>query len=139
MKVDAFLEKLSKVKRTGSGSWLACCPAHEDRSPSLSVGEGSDGRVLIRCFAGCEPSDIVGAVGVSIADLFPEKPKADFVPGLRRPFPAADALEALASESLIVAVAACNVANGIALTEEDKTRLLLAQSRIEEARRLALG
>jgi DNA primase len=53
MKVDAFLDKLTKVKRTGNGTWLACCPAHEDRSPSMSVRELDDGRVLVHCFAGC--------------------------------------------------------------------------------------
>jgi KaiC/GvpD/RAD55 family RecA-like ATPase len=41
-------------KMTGHQQWLAPCPYHEDKSPSLSIGEGDDGRVLVHCHAGCE-------------------------------------------------------------------------------------
>lgn len=139
MSVDAFISRLEKVKRTGNGTWLACCPAHEDRSPSMSVREVEDGRVLVHCFAGCGVEAILGAVGLEFDALFPPKPAADNLPRVRRPFPAADVLEALAAEADLVAVAACNLGNGYELTHGDQQRLLLAQSRIEEARRLALG
>ena len=49
---------------------MARCPAHEDRRASLSIGEGDDGRVLIKCFAGCAFEDIVRAVGLEPRDLF---------------------------------------------------------------------
>lgn len=48
----AVLDRLSGV-RQASGGWMARCPAHEDGSPSLSIGLSSDGRVLLNCFAGC--------------------------------------------------------------------------------------
>lgn len=51
--------------------YTARCPAHEDRSPSLSVGEGVDGRVLLHCFAGCPTADIVRALELGWPDLFP--------------------------------------------------------------------
>ena len=57
-------------ERAGS-SWRATCPAHEDRIPSLSVSEGRDGRVLLTCHAGCDVSDIVVALGLRMAHLFP--------------------------------------------------------------------
>jgi putative DNA primase/helicase len=47
-----------KAQRTGK-SWIAKCPCHDDRSPSLSISDGEDGRLLMRCFAGCEFLDIV--------------------------------------------------------------------------------
>jgi hypothetical protein len=50
---------------------VAQCPAHEDRSPSLSFAEGVDGRVVLYCFAGCEAEDVVRALGLAWADLFP--------------------------------------------------------------------
>jgi hypothetical protein len=50
----------------------AHCPAHEDRSPSLSVCEGADGRALIHCHAYCEPDDVVRALGLQWPDLFPD-------------------------------------------------------------------
>ena len=67
--VEHVLERLESVRRSGSG-WTAKCPAHEDRSPSLSIAEGRDGRCLLRCFAGCEPDQIVRAIGLAMPDLF---------------------------------------------------------------------
>jgi len=59
----------AKAKATGGG-FIARCPAHDDRSPSLSIREGQDGRVLLKCFAGCEPDAIAGALGLTLRDLF---------------------------------------------------------------------
>ena len=59
-----------KAISTGSG-FSACCPEHTDRSPSLSISEGSDGRCLIHCHAGCTAEAIVAAVGLRMADLMP--------------------------------------------------------------------
>lgn len=67
-----LIERLEGVKRNGSHRYLARCPAHEDRSPSLSIYLPDDGKVLVHCFAGCVPADILAAVGMSLADLFPK-------------------------------------------------------------------
>lgn len=53
--------------------WKFCCPAHEDRNPSLSVSEGKDGRVLLKCFAGCSTVSVLAALGLTECDLFPEQ------------------------------------------------------------------
>lgn len=50
----------------------ARCPAHEDRSPSLSIAEGADGRALLHCHAGCETSAVVAALGLEWSALFPD-------------------------------------------------------------------
>ncbi len=136
--IDDLISRLEKCKRTGSGTWLACCPAHEDRSPSMSIREVEDGRVLVHCFAGCGVDAILGAVGLEFDVLFPPKP-IDHAPAVRRPYPAADVLEALAGEALIVSVTASSVHKNRDVTELDYKRLWLAMERIEEARRLALG
>ena len=65
-----ILSRLQKVKKVGNG-WQACCPAHADRDPSLRIDEGKDGRVLLKCFAGCDTKDIVAALGLRMTDLFP--------------------------------------------------------------------
>jgi hypothetical protein len=70
--VDVVLERLEKVKRSGAG-FVACCPAHEDRTASLAIHEGDDGRVLIHCHAGCGTGEIVAAIGLQLRDLFPER------------------------------------------------------------------
>jgi hypothetical protein len=46
-------------RRLASGGWICRCPAHEDRSPSLSVIDGKNGRPVLHCFAGCSFQDIV--------------------------------------------------------------------------------
>jgi len=48
-------------RKTG-GSWMVHCPVHKDRTPSLSVGAGKDGKVLVRCHAGCDQLDIIAAL-----------------------------------------------------------------------------
>jgi putative DNA primase/helicase len=48
--------------RKGGGAWMAQCPAHEDREPSLSIAQGDNGKVLVRCHAGCEQHRVIGAL-----------------------------------------------------------------------------
>lgn len=72
MTTQDILSHLQGVKG-GHGQWTARCPAHDDQQSSLSVGEGDDGRVLLRCHAGCDVDRITAALGLSPADLFPDK------------------------------------------------------------------
>lgn len=69
MTADGFLALLDGVKPTRRG-FIARCPAHADKSPSLSICEGEDGRIVLHDFAGCEPSAICSALGLSVKDLF---------------------------------------------------------------------
>jgi hypothetical protein len=137
---DDLLAKLDGVRQTGRGRWLARCTGHEDKSPSLSIRELDDGRILLHCFAGCSVHEVVSGAGLQLQDLFPDKPQsADYVKGERRPFPAADVLRALADEAMIVYVTVANMAQGVHLSTNDYSRLLTAAARILEGRRLALG
>jgi hypothetical protein len=68
--LDVVLSRLQGVRRSGNG-WSALCPAHDDRHQSLSVSEGRDGRVLLKCHAGCDAQAIVRAIGLELRDLFP--------------------------------------------------------------------
>lgn len=72
MSVGKLLERLDKVRQERRGQWVACCPAHVDKSPSLAIGEADDGRVLVHCHSGCSALDVISAVGLQWADLFPE-------------------------------------------------------------------
>jgi hypothetical protein len=136
MNLEAILSRLEKVKPTGPRSWLACCPAHDDNSPSLTLAVGREGGVVVRCWSGCCFEEIVEAVGLGHDAWFPEKPEGDYVGPARRPFPAADVLAALSAEALVVRVAAANVND---LSEADRARLAVAQERIAEGVRLANG
>jgi len=138
MNVDSLLAKLEGVRSNGRGRWMARCPSHEDRLPSLSVRELDDGRILLHCFGGCDVESVLGALGLEFDSLFPEKPQ-EYVKGERRPWPAVDVLRALVDESMIVAVAAANLAQHVELTDADRERLMLAAERINAGRTLALG
>lgn len=82
--IDEVLGRLAKVRANGERSWMACCPAHADRNPSLSVSEGEGGRVLLKCFAGCPAESVAAALGYRMADLMGE---AESGRNARRPTP----------------------------------------------------
>lgn len=134
MSADILLQHLGKIKRTGRGRWMACCPAHDDRSASLSIRELDDGRVLVHCFAECSVHEIVSAVGLELTDLFPPREDGKHsVKGERRPFPAADILRAVAFETTLVLVAAADMLAGHPFNDADRARLALACARIQAA------
>jgi hypothetical protein len=130
MSIDALLSRLDGVKQTGPARWIAKCPSHADKSPSLAIRELDDGRVLLHCFAGCETPGVLAALGLDMNDLFPEGAKAHHAKPERRPFPAADILRAVSHELLVAA----NIAAS-ALPEEhpSRARLVLAAARVGAA------
>jgi replicative DNA helicase len=70
--IDVVLGRLDSPKRTANG-FDARCPAHDDRGPSLGISQAPDGRVLLRCRAGCSIEDVLGALELVKADLFPPR------------------------------------------------------------------
>jgi 5S rRNA maturation endonuclease (ribonuclease M5) len=74
MNINEFIKKFSSAKKK-NGQYRVKCPAHDDETASLSVKEGSDGRILLKCFAGCTADEIVKKMGLTQADLFPERKK----------------------------------------------------------------
>ena len=69
MRVEEILGRLKGVRESGDGSWVACCPAHDDSNPSMSVTV-RNGKILLHCHAGCQASEIVAAMGLEMKDLF---------------------------------------------------------------------
>lgn len=139
MSASAILSRLDGVKPTGSGRWIAHCPAHDDKQPSLAIRELEDGRVLLHDFAGCSISDVLAAVGFTLEDLFPER-QGDYSGAKeRRPFYAIDVLRCVAFEALVVSIAATNLAQGVALPGADRKRLLVAASRLQAAMEVCDG
>lgn len=132
--IDILISRLEKVKSTGQGRWVACCPAHQDKTPSLAISEKEDGRILIHCFSGCSVDAVVSAIGIELSDLFPEDSRAiGHANPDRRPFPAEDILRSLNLEAIVVSCAARTILDGKTLIEEDKIRLMTALRRIERA------
>jgi hypothetical protein len=138
MSAETLLSRLEKPRVTGRGTWLCRCPSHADKSPSMTVRECDDGRVLVHCFAGCSVNDILGSVGLEFDALFPPKPIEHAKP-LRRPFPAADVLEAVMHDALVVQQVAVEVQRTGELLPYRRELLSEAVARIAEAHRCVNG
>jgi hypothetical protein len=129
--VTKLLDRLDGLQERGPGQWLAKCPAHDDRNPSLSIRETSDRTMLLKCWSGCTAAEVVAAIGLELHDLFP---RGEHTPRRFRDqhrLRAADALELLKREAMIVAVAAAALLDGTA-TEADFHRVAEAVERIHK-------
>ena len=139
--IENLLSRLDKVKGR-NGAWTACCPAHDDKGPSLAVREGEDGRVLLHCFAGCETASVLGAVGMDMTNLFPPNTSrrdypAGGVPSMKPAFFASDLMRIIHMEALVVQIVAFDIANNKPVNAETRERMGVAYSRIDEAVRYA--
>ena len=61
LSAEDLAHRLEKPKKQGKG-WMACCPAHDDKKPSLSITDGNEGKTLLTCFAGCTFTEITAAL-----------------------------------------------------------------------------
>jgi len=125
-KLNTFLNRLDGVKTNGSFKWLAKCPAHNDRSPSLAI-KLVDDRILIHCFAGCSVQAVLDAIGLDMVDLFSERIAN---PGASKPkaprFSPYELFPLLIQEAVILALAFDAVVSGDALADTDKQRAIQA-------------
>lgn len=117
MTIHNILSQLSKVRRTGDNQWIACCPAHEDRSPSLSI-KNTDKKILLRCFAGCEAESIAGSIGFSLRDLFHDELSEEELRNRRNTHRQAD----IEHEKLVLAIANADRKRGKRLPQADLDR-----------------
>lgn len=122
MSVADVIQKLEGVRQSGPGKWVAKCPAHSDKSPSLSLRETPDGVVLLHCFAGCDPDEVLSAVGLEFSSLFPPRtsfsgPQAkQFLASLdRSPF---QILDDAAHVAFVLTVILSDVDRGVPVTPE---------------------
>jgi hypothetical protein len=136
MSINILLSHVKGVKKAGRAAWMCNCPSHADRSPSMKITQAEDGRILIHCFAGCSTQDILGAVGLTMDDLFEDTLYHRAKP-LRPGIYPRDVLKALRTEFMIVMISAFDLRKGKALNEVDMSRLDLAYERFANAVELA--
>jgi len=129
-----ILERLDGVHDNGGGNYMACCPAHDDRSPSLSIKQCDDERILLHCFAGCDVEDVCSALGLTLADLMPERPLDHRKRNVRTKMPARDALISLDHESIVVAIIASDIHEHKTVDTPTLNRLGQAVERIGRTR-----
>jgi hypothetical protein len=136
MSVDKLLNGLNKVKRTSNSSWMACCPAHADRSPSLSIKDTGEGKLILKCFAGCETIDVLGALGLDWDDVMPPKQQVEriqTVKPIKHTIYATDALEIVRLEAQIIVMAAMDISKGVKINDPEMERIKTAMTRINTA------
>lgn len=132
MDLSILLGRLQKVRKMGADKWQACCPAHDDRSPSLAIKETADGRILLHCFGGCGTDAVLGALGLEMIDLMPERLDHSLAP-IRKPWTGDDALRCLAYEAGVVGLVTSDLMAGKEHTDADLGRFFRAASNINKA------
>jgi hypothetical protein len=135
MGIDSILNRLEKVRRTGPGKWIACCPAHDDKSPSLGIKQADDDKILIHCFGGCDVQSIVSAIGLTLSDLMPEKPQGyDRTRARGSRFSKSEMFDRLLHESIILGLGIRQLLSGKELSPADIESIGKAESLIDELR-----
>lgn len=131
-KVSNFLNKLNKVQGRGRDSWVACCPSHDDKNPSLKVDIKND-KILIKCWSGCSTEDILGSVGMDFDDIFPDKAIYHRSSGDRPTLSSSDALRIIKYEAMIIYMMGVDLRAKKIPNEEDHNRFVLAVGRVKDA------
>tara|TARA_R100000951_G_scaffold99907_1_gene90461 strand:+ start:143 stop:523 length:381 start_codon:yes stop_codon:yes gene_type:complete len=123
MKAEKLLERLEMVRKTGTGKWIARCPAHDDGTPSLSVTEIENGnRLLIHCHGGCGALSVLQAIGLDWSALYPDEQES------YRPMWRSNN-EQKAIDEMIIVIAQAKRDRGERLNEVDKQALIQAKLR----------
>lgn len=129
--IDKLLSRLDKVRRLSDSRYMARCPAHNDRTPSLVVSQADD-KVLFHCYAGCTPDEILTAVGLKWSDLYADPYEASFQAACgSSPRRQVDPLEVDKNVLLIVQNM---LESGKTLSAEDEARAQIALENVMEAR-----
>lgn len=130
--MHSILSHFNKVRATSkNGSYNCLCPAHDDNSASLSIKICEDGRVLIHCFAGCDIQSILGAVGLTLDDIVPQR--IDLLKPQGKAYNPFAILKNMKDEALFVYMCARHIEQGEKLETSDKEKLLDTITKLKEA------
>lgn len=80
--IDHILSCFNGVKDTGKGQYVALCPNHDDKHPSLYIKDAGN-KVLLDCKAACPTGDVLSAAGLSMRDLFTDSRIQNYKPKQR--------------------------------------------------------
>lgn len=135
-KAQTLLDRLDLVKQTGPSRWVARCPAHQDRSPSLSIREIDDGKILLHCFAGCGALDVLDSLGLAWSALFAADGHRDAPPS-QSTIPARDLLVILDHELTVAVLILYEIISTRKIGTGHFERLCAALRRVAKARVIA--
>lgn len=134
--LENLLSRLQKVKRVGKDSHIACCPAHQDKSPSLAIREVEDGKVLVKCFGGCSVEEICGAIGITVSDIMPDRQPDALRRPMAAPFNARDVLECIKNDASLLCVFISDMKQAKQATAQESANAYKAACRIVAATRM---
>ena len=106
-------------RRGHKASFEACCPAHDDKSPSLRIDIADDGRILVHCFAGCSVDEVCRACNVHVTDLFPDRGEYKPVKPINEP----------TQDHWLIAVVKAQIKRGEPVSKQDQQLYLKAARR----------
>lgn len=128
-KANNLLSRLNRVKSRGNDSWMCECPAHADKSPSLKI-DIKNGKILIKCWSGCDTESILSAIGLTFSDILPDTPQFHRSKGIEPTIYSSDALRVLKHEAQIIVLTAIYIKNKKPISEDDLSSVLEAMKRI---------
>ena len=130
--LEVLLSRLDKVEKLTPGAhqarYKACCPAHDDKNPSLSITLANSGAILLKCWSGCSAHDVISAVGMEMTQLFPDKREHHSRPA-KRPFSADQAAKSVSADAMLLAMVAGKLRKNEQLTKEEMDAVLDAHTR----------
>lgn len=126
--IDNVLSRFEGVKSTGKNRWICKCSAHQDKSPSLAISVEDDGRILMKCFAGCDTYSILQSAGLDWQDVFPSDYKGEKKPKKGIIYPS-EGLRLLQHETRVLLYIGYEMRNGT-FNQMQLTRLEQANERI---------
>jgi putative DNA primase/helicase len=133
MNIELILDRLEGVKRHGN-QYMAKCPAHDDKTPSLSIKDAGD-RILINCFSGCGTAEVVHALGLEMKDLFRDSGMSSSEKLIYHRLRNKKSYEDIYNEGmLIIRLARSQLDNGIQLNDADQISLNQAIRRVKAVR-----
>ncbi len=120
--IEVVLARLDGVKPVGKGKWMARTPTRDDKTPSLSIRELDDGRVLLHDFGGDNTAAVLDAIGLAFADLSPG--------GDRRYVRRGPSKSAIQHERTVYQIGLSMQMQGVVLNAEDQARFEVAKRRL---------
>lgn len=125
---ERILQRLDGVRSTGEGRWRARCPAHGSRALSVAIAD-RDGKALVHAFCGCTVEAVLGAVNLTLADLY-DRPLADSARSPRPPWTPRDVIDVVLAEASVVGIIAGDMVERRVIAEADFQRLGRSASRL---------
>ncbi|MCG7868385.1 MAG: hypothetical protein JAY74_18720 [Candidatus Thiodiazotropha taylori] len=131
--IENILNRLEKVREMGKpGQWMARCPAHDDKTPSLSISLSGDS-IGIYCHGGCSTEDVLDSIGLTFTDLYGKEDAHRQASHANKGEKARKHLNPFDIDLMVLKLAEADLEAGRTLSIEDQARVALAKERLRGA------